>query len=351
MVKNEAQFLADAVEAVKKCLADVPFCQIESVAAPSSEDRGIDVLIRISVPGGLRTIVIEAKRTGEPRIAREAVNGLLRYRSAAPDKYAVLVAPYISPASATIATNDDVGYVDLAGNCRLVFDSVYISREGCPNPFAERRDLRSLYSPKAERVLRTLLDEPRRAWKVIDLAKAAGVSLGQVANVKKLLENREWVGRVADGIKLLRPAELLEEWGERYRADRSTPREYYSLEPLAAVEKGLAGACDELAQDYALAGFSAAARMAPMVRYQRAAAYIVGDPAPVAKRLRLKPVASGANVSIIEPYDVGVLAGRKCVDGAYVASPVQTYLDLRANNARGEEAAQAILEQVIEPQW
>jgi hypothetical protein len=38
-----------------------------------------------------------------------------------------------------------------------------------------------------------MLTKPRRAWKITELAQAVDVSLGQVANVKKLLADREWL--------------------------------------------------------------------------------------------------------------------------------------------------------------
>jgi hypothetical protein len=71
----------------------------------------------------------------------------------------------------------------------------------------------------------------------------------------------------------------------------------------------------------------------------------------IATGCRLKPVTSGANVSLLAPYDAGVLAGEKKVDGIRVVSPVQLYLDLKSFRGRGEEAAQALLEQVMEPSW
>jgi len=67
--------------------------------------------------------------------------------------------------------------------------------------------------------------------------------------------------------------------------------------------------------------------------------------------LGLQPVSSGANVALIKPYDDGVFYGTVLRDGAPVVSAIQTYLDLMATKGRGEEAAQAILEEVIKPQW
>ncbi len=278
------------------------------------------------------------------------LNSLARLRAAYPDTYCVFVAPYISPATAELTEQEDVGYVDLSGNCRLCFDRVYIRREGQLNKFAERRDLRSLYSPRAERILRVLLLEPKRAWRIEKLAVAAKVSLGQASNVKKLLEDREWLRRDPDGLSLNQPEKLLAEWAQSYQYDRNVTRDFYSLDPLAIIESKLAVAKDA-GRDYALTGFSAAARMAPMVRYQRASAYVTGDIQELAKRIGLKPVDSGANISLIEPYDDGVFTGAKEVDGARIVSPVQTYLDVLNFKARGQEAADAILNEVIRPTW
>jgi hypothetical protein len=55
-------------------------------------------------------------------------------RTAVAGAYGILVAPYISPQSARLCVENGIGYVDLAGNCRLSFGSVYVERDGKPNP-------------------------------------------------------------------------------------------------------------------------------------------------------------------------------------------------------------------------
>jgi len=71
----------------------------------------------------------------------------------------------------------------------------------------------------------------------------------------------------------------------------------------------------------------------------------------LSQRLELKEVGSGANILLLEPYDEGVLYGCEEVDGLLVASPIQVYLDLKGFRGRGEEAAEALLEQVIMSKW
>ncbi len=296
-------------------------------------------------------VVLEARQSGQPRLAREAANAIPRWTSRYPNAIGVFAAPYVSPAAADILGRENIGYVDLSGNCRLCFDRVYIRVEGRPNKFTQLRDLRSLYSPKAERVLRALLLAPKRGWKVAELAKTACVSIGQASNVKKLLEDREWLQRDDDGIRLTQPSKLIQEWSENYSYRKNKARDFYSTDELPQVEAKLATACKDLGVDYALAGFSAAARLAPSVRYQRVMAYVSDRIDRVVERVGLKPVTSGPNVTLFEPYDEGVLAGIRDVDDIRVTSPIQTYLDLREFRGRGEEAADAVLREVIEPTW
>jgi len=180
-----------AEEKLGACLSKIPFLRIEEIKKePENGDAKPYFLVKLALPEGERYLLVEVKTNGQPRLAREAVNQLLRYRDSFPEAYGVFMAPYISPNAAKICAEEDIGCIDLAGNCRLCFGQVYIEQEGKPNLFSKKRDLRSLYSPKAERVLRVLLNNPREAWKIVELVDEARVSLGQVSNVKKLLMDR-----------------------------------------------------------------------------------------------------------------------------------------------------------------
>lgn len=356
MVKFALGIIA-ALKAIEACLADVPFAQLMVSGGwePIADGPRPAVVVRLALPDREQVLVVEVRSSGQPRLIREAVNQLLRYLREFPGAYGVVVAPYISSAAAEICAREGIGYVDLAGNCRLAFDQIYIRREGNPNPFATKRDLRSLYSPKAERVLRVLLANPSRAWRVQSLAAEAEVSIGQAHNVKKLLTDREWVRAEPAGLVLVEPEMLLAEWAVEYDPRRSQSRDYYSLKSVSDVEYDLAETCAARGVRCALTGFSAAARLAPAVRYQRASAYVDGDPDAIAETLSMKRVSTGANMTLLSAYDAGVFYGTKSIgeasDQVMVASPTQVYLDLYKLPGRGEEAANAILEEVIRPLW
>jgi hypothetical protein len=339
-------------EALVNCTEGIPFLKgpPKPIQLPEGDETP-DLAARITLPKGEQRILFECKTIGQPRFARNAVNQILRHLDKYPDYYGVFVAPYISPRSAEICSKEGIGYLDFAGNCRLSFGKIYIERKGTENPFAERRDLRSLYSPKASRVLRVLLHDPKRTWKVEGLAEEADVSLGLVSKVKTLLGDREWITVQQDGLRLAEPEALLQEWSQNYSFRKNHVRDFYSRKSIPEIESQIAEALSGKSVKYALTGFSGAARLAPMVRYQRVMAYVGDTQEDVASLLGLKPVTSGANVSLLVPYDHGVFYGIHEIDGTLIASPVQLYLDLVGYRGRGEEAAKELLEQVLRTTW
>ena len=399
---KESGLVRTAMESLTEVLRDVPFLSQSSLRPerlPREAMADFIVSVQTAAPARSkalqRRLVCEVKSSGQPRIAREACLSLAEFARQDQRAYPVFIAPYISPAAAEVCEEYKAGYLDFAGNCRLAFDSVFIQKEGFPNPTATTRDLRSLYSPKAERVLRVLLTSGPRMWRTQALADAAQVSLGQVASVKKLLVDREWIESGPTGFGLsgyalgspdgsgnrngqgygfgsgsgagsgdgsgfgdgtsgpiqIAVLPLLTEWARAYRPERSSSSEFYSIKPIPEVEGMLVELARTQKKQIAFTAFSGAARLAPAVRYQRASAYVADDVDAIAENLALKRVSSGANVTLIEPYDDGVFFGTRELAGAPVVSPIQIYLDLMQIKGRGEEAATAILEEVIKPLW
>jgi hypothetical protein len=352
MKVHEKNILEEVENALRACLQRVPFLEVESLERELNVGGVcIDIVATVRIAKQRQRLALEVKNNGQPRVARAAAYQLARVQDREPDVYGVFTAPYISRQTAEICVNERIGYLDLAGNCRLTFGQIYIAQEGNPNPFAQKRDLRSLYSPKAARVLRVLLTDPKKAWRVQALAEEAEVSLGQVSNVKSLLEDREWLKSSDAGLLLNDPESLLSEWSDNFNSRKTAPGNYYSLKSMAEMEADLAKACEAEGIAYALTGFSGAARYAPAVRYQRVMAYVSRDVESIAQIISLKEVASGANVTLFTSYDEGVLYGARQIDGICIASPVQVYLDLLGVKGRGEEAAKTILDEVIRRSW
>jgi len=342
----------DAAErALRSCLNTIPFLRVRRIERNSSGDGARpDFVVRLELARGAeQNLLIEYKSSGEPRLARGAVNQLVR-SSNGDDTYGIFMAPYISPKAAEICTASNIGYIDLVGNCRLAFDNIYIERQGQANPSRTKRKLRSLYSKKTTRVLRVLLSNPNKPWRLKALAGESRVSLGQVSNVKELLLDREWAASSREGLRLTDPETLLQEWAENYEFSKNTPQSFYTLMSVSELETALAKVCDEDNIEFALTSFSAAVRYAPAVRYRRAYAF-VDSPERLAPSLDIKTVDSGANLILLTPYDDGVFYDSRDYQDIRVVSPVQAYLDVRASRERGEEAAEALLDQTLRPSW
>jgi len=62
------------------------------------------------------------------------------------------------------------------------------------------------------------------------------------------------------------------------------------------------------------------------------------------KATELKPVSSGANVLVLNPYDVGVFYATQKVGEKNIVSNIQLYLDLYNYKGRGREQAEYLRE-------
>jgi len=333
-------------------LRDVPFIEAgEPLIQICLQGVPPDLLFEGMVGSRPSKIVVEVKSVGEPRQVRYAIQQLKEYLARIEDAYGVVAAPYITNDTARLCKENGVGYIDMAGNCFLNFDQVYIEQKNYPNPTVERRQLRSLFTPMASRLLRVMLVNPRRSWQVQELAKEANVSLGLASKIKDRLLDLEYARKVNRNVRLNRPGDLLDKWADNYSFRINRMYDYFGFEGPKEIERRLAAYCQEREIPYALTLFSGAALIAPFARYTRGFAYVGKGVQKLAESVGLKEVSSGPNFSILEPYDDGVFYGSRKIEGLKVACDVQLYLDLVEYKGRGEESAKFLLEQRIKPQW
>ena len=307
-------------------------------------------IIEVHHQGRTYILLLEAQLSAEPRFVRASALGeSARERKA----HGVLIAPWISPESRGILEQAGLGYLDLAGNARLAFGSVYIERLGAPAPKVQQRELRSLWKPAAARILRALLREPNRDWNLLQLADAAQVSHAHVHKVKTELQNREWLEEHGKGrfktVRLRQPAALLEAWRQAYQPNgqRTT---WYTMKSREEIEHALLEL--ELNLQITLAGFSAARQIAPYARNHTEFLYASADHLErLVSMLELQPVERGENIVVFLEPDEGVFLDALTVSGLPVTGLAQTYLDLSLSGNRGAEAAQHLLDSRIRPTW
>jgi hypothetical protein len=302
-----------------------------------------DLLARFQLAGQDHTLVVEVTPLGQPRHIREAVTRLNEIRREMPAAHPVAGAVYIGPQSARILKGNNLGFVDLSGNCYLAFENVLIEKEGKRNVRPSTRPLRSLFAPRATRVIRVLLVEPNRAWRLEELGRAAEVSLGHSHNVIKRLEEVAWVERDdSQRFRLSKPADLLEAWCESYTYRANERASYLAPERVTRKFMGeVARVAGAQGRRYAFTLNAGAALLAPSPRLPAVHCYLEGDPAPAAQALGLRPAAEADGVlHFLAPYDLGVFYGAFEKGGLKVVSLPQLYADLVHYERRGPEQAE-----------
>jgi hypothetical protein len=336
---------ARAGEALRGLLEKIPILQVEGIDAEAvSGDWEPDLIARLLVDGRQHLLICEYKSNGQPRYARSALLELRNYVAhRAPEATPVFIAPYISPAVRQLCEEKGVGYLDLEGNTRIAFGGVFIERMVADKPVAEKRELKSLFRPKSAQVLRAMLREPGRAWRVTELSEISGASLGHVSNVRTGLIDREWARASDDGLVLSEPDALLDAWRDSYTAPPGERLRFYTPLHGSALEHAARSVLR--AEDgpglAAFASFSAAQWLSPYGR--TGTHYFFADKEGLRKlqtALKLAPASKGENVVVTVPKDLGLLADAvEPAPGAVCTSPVQTYLDLSIAGERGAEAA------------
>ena len=259
------------------------------------------------------------------RATPKAVSALTPFSDA---DYTVVLAPYVSEASATLCGDAGMGFADYSGNCLINCTRLYISKQGNPNQFPADYRPKSVFGPSAtvtSRILRALLQDGSKVWRVKDLSKEVGCSIGMVSHVKTFLCDQNWAVQDRDGLRLTDPKSLLEVWSKQYSVERTIP--CYTLDPLPVFE----AKCFQAYQDgiqVCLTGFAGGVRYAPVVRYHKAHIWIHSKDVPAFfQKTGCKEVDSGPNVILYLTPGEEVFQGSRTIRNSRVASPVQVYLD------------------------
>lgn len=357
LVHDECKEIHDLLS---NLLSRVPF--IEEQAWEVSFPMGMEPTApRLDVVGWVKvrkkkyTLVVEYKQQAEPRQVRmqiEQLRHLMRQVGNEHPTYGIVAASWLSDQSKHICLQHGVGYMDLTGACHLSFDQVFIEHSGTPNPRPEKRSLKSLFSPKASRILKVMLERPEHPWKVTELTERAQVSLGQVSKVRKLLLEQEFA-REAEGSGLLLTdrQRLLQDWQPQYPPpDLNRRIKGYTLLSGAKLEAALKEVMDRtLEGSVVLSSYSAATLIAPYARHPTTFLYATpGGLEHLKEVLQLRTFDRGENVivDVIESddhtFDFQMSSG-----GLIHTSPLQTFLDLSVAGERGREAAEHLKPHVL----
>ncbi|WP_423919903.1 helix-turn-helix domain-containing protein [Candidatus Poriferisodalis sp.] len=264
----------------------------------------------------------------------------------------VVIAREMTDRAREILGTEDIGSIDGLGNIRLNLPGLIMRITGEPRP--KRAPPPTRLSGKSSLVVQAMLLEAKRPWRVTDLAKRAGVSVGLAHRVLQRLDGEGVVEFDGAGPtktrRLANPAALLDLWAEEHR-DRPLRRPAFLLTP---TDRNLADAlCDGLettAIDYALTGAAAVARIAPLVTNVAVAEVwleATADPSAVCEDLGALEVASGPNVVFLQEPGDAPLAFRTRDNGVWTTNRFRLFLDLRRDPKRGREQADYLRRELI----
>lgn len=346
-------FGVSAAKALESILKEIPIVRLESVEIqPPAAGGDIDIVVHVIAANKPHVLVCEVQSNGQPRYVRNALLHLRDYihRSniqATP----VFIAPYLSPEGQMFCRQNKAGFIDLQGNARLEFDGVFIERLVANKPSTERRELKSLFRPRSAQVLRAMLGDPNRQWRVEELARSTRVSLGHVSNVRTGLLDREWAQVSNHGLFLSDPDAVLDAWRDAYEPQIEKRVSFYTTmhgNSFETAARATLGSNPDKGRAI-FASFSAAHWLAPYGR--TGMQHFYADEAGLERlkiTLQLSLAGKGENVIVTIPKDRGLFGDTvEPAPGAICTSPIQTYLDLAAAGERGREAAEHLRRELL----
>ncbi len=343
---TEKQYLQLAKEQFCQILKEVPFVSdIEIIKTGLQRGFGdFHAIVHFSDSEEIIKFCVEVKARGERRF----VNLFMMMASQQDDdSFYMFMAPYISEESACALREKKYGYMDLSGNCYILTKRIMIYITGKQNKYVEMRTKKHYFSKSssaASVIMRTVLEDYSKIWHVKELSEITGKAIGTVSNVKSFLLDHAWIEEVQGGFRVCNAKEMLYHWARDYQKKDARTFAYYSLDSVPEIEASIAKWNDLHGANAVLGSFSAAARYAPTVRYNKVHIYVEQqDFEEFVRDLDLEQVASGGNVMITIPHDETPCMFVNKVNGDLVTSPVQTVIDLLIGGGRGEEAADAII--------
>jgi hypothetical protein len=366
--------IADALRR-QEPVKGLPGVSIEDVQAP---DKSFDIAFELRSGENRIRVFGEIKQSFTPRLIEEIAPWVRRLKSGRPDIAIALLAPALSEQAQAFCIQNDIDFLDLAGNISINVPGKFtLRRTGVrahvlPSQKSTVSQTGNVFSGKYSRVLRVLLENPKQ-WTLTEIDRELkeqtgkfderfpttaednfAISLGAISKAIASLEEQLWIRRRGMAIVVPEPARLLAQWAEKYK-DRYRWRlrsSFQTPNPFGVdVAKIIVGLNDVIPGSYAFTSAMAASVDSPFVDIDVVDVFVLPGKADVSLRKLESKANRGPSLRFINPYDIGVFMYAKPVLQGAIVSNIQAYLDLYARGGRDLKQAEHLLETTIAPSW
>jgi hypothetical protein len=325
------------------------------------ENKQVNAQLRVTVGHKPVTILIEVKKALFPRDVRQALWQIREFESAtnhtpgAEVPVWMLVSEAISPGARQMLQQERVGYYDGGGSLFLPAPGAYFYIDKPPAK-AMAKSMRSVFSSRRAQVCHVLLLNHQKWFRGQELAHLAEVSPATASQVLMELERLEWV--IAEGLgpnkkrRVQAPGAVLQHWIQHLALMRPPVFRRYFV-PLLNVEQPQEpmGRIFHLhAVPYVISFEAAAQRYASFLSglSQVRCRMMPGRAADAAlSELGALAVNEGGNFAVTDAISSGDLVFRERIDGLWLASPIQVYIDLLRGEGRSREMAEHLRKERI----
>jgi hypothetical protein len=286
-------------------------------------------------------LLVKCKMQDNLASLERASAALRKAEAATSGAIGLVVVPFAGPTARGWLREQGLCWMDLSGNADIRAPGLRILIEGKQNLYATPGRPSTVFSPKAARISRAMLNEVDRWWSQVELVAHTALSAGFVSKVVgRMVADEILHRREGDGwVRPRAPSLLLDAWAQQYRfADHTVDRYHLAARSGPAALRTLADGLTRAGTDWAATGLSAAWALTGQADFRLSSIYTrrpLADP----ESLGLRKVERGENVWVIQPRDEGVFDGVRAVNDVPCVSPVRVYLDLTAHPERSQEAA------------
>lgn len=322
---------------------------------PEYKIRGgdsVDVRLEVGIPGqtGSFRLAVESKSRSTPEIIRSAIAQVKSATMAG--EWPMIQVPYLSPTQLDELEKAAVSGVDLCGNGVIhIPGRLYVVRSGQPNQFPDSRPLNNPYRGRSAMVARTLLQNPQ--WSSLtELAAAietagAKLSLPQVSKAVQAMKEDLIVVKNAGCITLIDPLRLLDKLDSEWRMPNIRSRQAVRI---PSDRDWVSALSSNSSLKWAVTGESSAGHYTMFS--QGGPRLLAVSSASLAMTLlngKREQVPSFADVELIETDAPDFYFGNEIdAEGIRWASRLQTWLELKAGDARQQDAARDLRTQILE---